>query len=434
MNWVANHFDFVIGGLIVRTYNSNDAWTNYVDSAYVYSNQIYSTVKASATAHGFGYENALLHMNVDYQVPAGMPWQNLDQFDAFEQPSSLGSSGNPSTAINGAFLYNGSSFTDITANAYAGNQTLSIANELFLGYAEPFDQVNFQLSTAGAQSLTWNYWNGSAWVALALRSDSTHSLAQSGQVLFTPPSNWAPVSVNGSMSKYWVQASVNGTGASAVISKIYGDNWLAQASGSNNCRGWSSSDPNRINVGFGNLEYNPTPPVGSTAHFRYQARVTGVWAPNSNFGNPNSSYWSEVLEDEALALHSSTSPGAIIFDDGGTAPSPLSPSSSIETYTDLGTAAGSWVGDAAQNYANVVAGLHSALGLQYRVGVNTAYQIISLAGDWALDEQATLAWRDGDAPVVYGSVGSGAAVATTYDSFLAANNKLGYRRNDGDLE
>jgi Malectin domain len=424
MNWVSHRFDFVIGGsLDPRPYNSNDTWTNYVDSAYVYSNQIYTTVKSSASARGFNYEDALLHMNVDYQVTSGMSWENLDQFDAFEQPSSLGSSGNPSTAVNGAFLYSSGVYKDVTAQSYIGTQPLSIAQELFLGYAEPFDQVNFQVSTAGTQTITWNYWNGSAWTNLPIRSDSTKSLAQSGQVLFTPPSNWSATTLNGSKSKYWVQATVSGTGSSAVISKIYGDNWLAQSSGSNNCRGWNSTSATLVNAGLGNLEYNPTPPAGATARFRYQARVTGVWAPNSNFGNPNNSHWAQVLEDEALALQGTGSPNAIIFDDGGTAPAPVVPASSIETYTDLGTAAGTWVGDAAEAYSAVAADLHTTLGSQYRVGVNTDYQLISLAGDWSLDEQAALTWRQGDAPVVFNSVGSGDTTGVTYDSFLAANNK-----------
>ena len=195
-----------------------------------------------------------------------------------------------------------------------------------------------------------------------------------------------------------------------------------------NCRGWNSTNANRVNVGMGNLEYNPTPPAGSTARFRYQARVTGVWAPNSNFGNPanvqnGSSSWSQVIADEALALYpNSSSPEGIMFDDGGTAPTPISPSTSIEPYTDLGTAAGTWVQDAATAYSDVVKSLHATLGSQYRVGVNTAYQIISLLGDWSLDEQASMAWRSGDASINVGSVGSGMTEGTSYDSFLPANN------------
>jgi hypothetical protein len=431
MNWVAHRFDFVIGGsLDPRTYNANDSWTSYVDSTFVYSNEIYTTVKSSAAAHGFTYEDSLLHMNTDYQVSSGMTWQNLDQFDAFEQPSSIGSSGTPSTAVHGAFLYDGSAYTDITASAYTGTNHITVADEIFLGYAEPFDQVNFTIATAGSKSVAWKYWNGSAWESLTLRSDSTSSLSASGQVLFAPPSNWAPTVVNGSMSKYWVQATVSGAGTSPIVSKIYGDNWLV-TSGSNNCRGWNSTSNTLVNVGLGNLEYNPTPPTGTTARFRYQARVTGIWAPNSNFGNPGNiqngtSTWSQVLEDKALELATSaSSPNGVMFDDGGTEPTPVSPSSSIEPYTDLGSGAGTWVEQAAAVYSDVVTKLHGVLGSTYRVGVNSSYQLVSLGGDWTLDEQASLSWREGDSPINFDSVGSGYTEGTTYGSFLSANDSNG---------
>ena len=42
----------------------------------------------------------------------------------------------------------------------------------------------------------------------------------------------------------------------------------------------------RVNVGLGPLEYNPNPPAGATARFRYQARFGGAWAMNLQFGNP----------------------------------------------------------------------------------------------------------------------------------------------------
>ena len=184
----------------------------------------------------------------------------LDQFDAFEQPSSAGT-GSPANAVHGAFLYNGSTYTDITASAYTGTNSISL-DQLLLGYAEPFDQVNFNVATAGSKSVTWQYWNGSAWTALTLTSDGTSSLAQSGQVLFTPPSSWEPTAINGSQVKYWVKATMGATGTTPVVSKIYGDNWLL--SGSKNCRGWSSTDSHRVNVGLGNLE---------TIRLRPRARV-----------------------------------------------------------------------------------------------------------------------------------------------------------------
>ena len=106
-----------------------------------------------------------------------------------------------------------------------------------------------------------------------------------GAVKFNPPSNWKPTVVNGSRSKYWVRMSVTGATTSPVLSKVFGDDWFSHY-GTNNCRGWNKTDSHRINVGLGNLEYNPTPPATATARFRYQARATGSWAHNYTFMNP----------------------------------------------------------------------------------------------------------------------------------------------------
>ena len=415
MSWLAQRFDFVIGGSVdPRPYNSNDIWTTYVDSAFVYSNQMYSTVKTSALSHGFFYEDSLLHMNQNYQVTSSLGWQGLSQFDAFE-PS----------AVNGVFLLSGTQYTDITANSYDGAHLLTVSDRLLLGYAEPFDQVNFNVSTGGTQTVSWQYWNGTQWSALTPSSDSSASLSTTGQVLFAPPSNWSPTSVNGSRVKYWVQATVSGTGTSPVISKIYGDDWIAH-NGSNNSRGWSASDSNRVNIGLGNLEYNPTPPTTASAKFRYQARMTGVWAANANFGNPGNIQsgartWALVLEDEARSQYvNSSSPNGIMFDDGLTVPAPISPTGSIGTFTDLG--AGTWNDNGLAVYSNLVADLHSTIGPQFQVGSNTPFQMFASLGDWSLDEQAVMTSKNGMAPI---ALGSGQNPGQTYDAYLPANNPNG---------
>jgi hypothetical protein len=44
-------------------------------------------------------------------------------------------------------------------------------------------------------------------------------------------------------------------------------------------RGWCASC-NHVNTGLGNLEYDPNPPAGQSAHFRYQARASGYGTHN----------------------------------------------------------------------------------------------------------------------------------------------------------
>jgi hypothetical protein len=354
-----------------------------------------------------------------------------------------------------------------------------------LGYAEPFDEVNFQLSTPATDAnVSWEYWNGNQWASLTPYQDGTLSgsqrLSRSGKVLFTPPSDWAASVQSGTRSKWWVRIAVSGSGT-PVASRIYGDNWLAptrplsnlvlpgsvlvgassrfssismdvnvpRAGGTvrwqywagttwkdltvddgtnqltqngtisfatpsdwtaasfggepsnwwlicrvtsppNNVtryptvtgringevaqswqqsRGWDPSDPARVNVGSGALEYNPHPPAGASARFRYQGRALGIWANNNFFLNPgdvqNDERTTSSMVVDRVADRLAAGWNGLIVDNGNGVPTISTPYNwqdftemAGKNYLDENTAAytqiGSYMRSLSPDYANYV--------------------------------------------------------------------------------
>ncbi len=418
---MATHFDYLIDGeLNMAPYLNGSYWAKYLESSFLYAPQVYPFNHDVATSNGFPIpENMLLHINQDYTVGSGYAWQGLDQFDYFEQPGYLNDgSGATSAAINGAFTLAAGVYTDVTAKLYTGAYQITIANTLLLGYAEPFDLVNVNvLNGQSGGTVTWQYWNGQ-WNTLAPSSDTTNSLATSGTMQFTPPGDWIPTIVNGSRSKYWIQAVVAGATSNPVLSRVYGDNWLSQ-SGTNNIRGWSATDPNRVNIGMGNLEYNPTPPPTATARFRYQARATGIWAPNAMFGNPadvqnNQNTWAASrlanFKNEYAAV--GLSYNSAFLDDGGAQPTIVSPVLPIESLSDLGLNL-TWNASAGAMLSTVRSEIQSIYGSNFQVGINESSNgSVAMLGDFSLDE------------LVWGAPLTGNIPYTSLDAYLPATNPL----------
>jgi len=92
----------------------------------------------------------------------------------------------------------------------------------YFGGAVPFCELALNISatvaTYGADSITWEYWDGAAWSALTIVQDQTDAddadgdrpFQQDGAIHFIPPSDWAAVEVN-SQSAYWIRARCNAT-------------------------------------------------------------------------------------------------------------------------------------------------------------------------------------------------------------------------------
>lgn len=124
----------------------------------------------------------------------------------------------------------GGTFADIatiSAEAgYASNYQLFPDTEaendaVYFGGVSPFGVLKIDVDTVatyGADSLAWEYWNGSAWTALTIIYDHTDSTAQDGlrsfqrdgHIIFSAPTDWASVEVD-SQAGYWIRARCNAT-------------------------------------------------------------------------------------------------------------------------------------------------------------------------------------------------------------------------------
>ena len=114
---------------------------------------------------------------------------------------------------------NGSVYTDLSTalNAPKGSPVAPFAtspdvgDSLYIGGDGTFDAFYIDVSTAGSGlSATWQYYNGSSWVALTTTLDQTSNGQTSGLVTFSTPSDWAATAINNSTA-FYIRLYLNST-------------------------------------------------------------------------------------------------------------------------------------------------------------------------------------------------------------------------------
>ncbi len=113
---------------------------------------------------------------------------------------------------------------DRTATVQAGTAVTILsatANNGYLVYGvKPFNKVTFTMSTtATIGTVTYEYWNGSAWAAFTPTTLPTYNVAASTSLIFTAPSDWAVgdgTEVGGSVLYYTIRV-LDTAGASGNI-------------------------------------------------------------------------------------------------------------------------------------------------------------------------------------------------------------------------
>lgn len=374
--WMSEHFDMIIGGGDAGDPHGTNPtkvyWTAYVDFAHIYNTEMYR-LQDSAVANSFDMESMLIHSSIDMQYTSGAQFQNINRFDAFE-PLYNG------TRVAGVFTDVGGTFADVTAT-----NPVTVSDTLYVGYQSPFDQMNFTIITARVGgSVAYEYWNGSAWTALTTGfSDGTSGLTSTGQVYFYPPSNWTqrtltvnvstPQPIVTTNSKYWIRVVVTGESTSPAYSTVLGDDW-AVASGSNTLRGWDAAASGRINVGTP-LEYNPSPPAGSTAKFKYQSRVTFIGI-NVVYGNPSYNpggvnAWGKFMQEEVSRQITVDNPfdGAFFDDQGQTATNSIASPANPSAYFDYNQGS-TWLTEVTASAVAAETYLKAEHGSNFSVGGN----------------------------------------------------------------
>jgi len=120
-------------------------------------------------------------------------------------------SGLPTAAIQD----DGGVFTDQTTAANQANTLLmnllpspaTIGDNYLWGHVEKFGKLKLDINTAGTGgfTITWEYWNGATWAALANVTDGTSSfsIAGLGYIEFDIPGDWATTTINTTQGPYY---------------------------------------------------------------------------------------------------------------------------------------------------------------------------------------------------------------------------------------
>ncbi len=223
---------------------------------------------AFALANGIDPESAFYH------VAAATPYSGTS-------PSSLPVEWFWSVAVG-----SGSSWADVTAQARrtaAGGVTFGGAGQsVVIGYPEKFREVNVDLLSGAA-----NGWAGAveyptqvdaagnptAWATLNLLTDTTAGLHRSGQMLFDPPADWKPASVNGPARLYYVRVRTTAAGTAPLAADVLAEDYTGAGNGSSGVVPAFDYAADTNHDGYlSNAEYAHAAP-GKTARFAYQGRA-----------------------------------------------------------------------------------------------------------------------------------------------------------------
>jgi len=95
----------------------------------------------------------------------------------------------------------------------SGRGDITVNDDYYFGSAQTFDGITLKIGTAGVGTwtITWEYYNGSAWAALAGVTDGTvgfTAAAGDHDVVFTRPADWATVAIGG-LTQYFIRGRVS---------------------------------------------------------------------------------------------------------------------------------------------------------------------------------------------------------------------------------
>ncbi|MDP3768719.1 MAG: hypothetical protein Q8S13_11950, partial [Dehalococcoidia bacterium] len=171
-----------------------------------------ATTGDTGTILDFNAARKLLWIRPDDPLAAG------DEFDNGAESYAIGAAADGDVVAK-CFQDDAGFFTDMTTevnNATANDvifpATEAISDALDFGFALKFSKLRLNVGTAGDATgvVVWEYWNGTAWVALAGVSDGTTGLETSGtnNLTFTVPTDWATTSISGSAQLYFVRVRI----------------------------------------------------------------------------------------------------------------------------------------------------------------------------------------------------------------------------------
>jgi len=174
-----------------------------------------------------------------------------------------------------AYADDGGAYTDETtgANEATGDDvtlvpaTAAQEDAYYIGHStDKFGRTDITITTQGnfVGTVTWEYWNGTAWAALAGVTDGTSNFSAAAatvSVTFTVPEAWAQCTVD-SVLAYWIRGRLSAvtSGGGATAGRIYCI--VEAASGT-----WTDDTTDYNDDGAGDVALLPAFPVENDAMY-----------------------------------------------------------------------------------------------------------------------------------------------------------------------
>jgi hypothetical protein len=253
-------------------------------------------------------------------------------------------------------VYQGASiWTDWTYQAHGGYPSgvafAAAGQSLALGYPDPFREINLTLASGAAAG--WSavleypttidsFGRPTVWAPLTALSNTTLGLTRSGQILFDPPPNWIPASINGSARLYFVRFRTTAGGTAPVASSILGRDYVgANGTTSGIIPAFDAAADLDHDGYLNNLEYARRGP-GLNARFLYESRAYyGNYGQMRFAANPSAGGFRNWAVNYSLQYLNSLPLATGLFMDNSGGKAPFNPGDVLEslTYyaTDYGT-------------------------------------------------------------------------------------------------
>jgi hypothetical protein len=160
--------------------------------------------------------------------------------------------------LDKVFRYDGAALVDHSAEADTEggapfDALVDVDDILYLGKNTRFKEVYADLAVNGSYTgLTWEYWDGDEWKALAVAGAGAN-LAADGPITFIPPADWARTAVNG-QNLYWIRVKFTAVTTAATVNCFRQNSHPERRLGSGprpGGRGRAASGPDRA---FGHRE------------------------------------------------------------------------------------------------------------------------------------------------------------------------------------
>jgi hypothetical protein len=255
-----------------------------------------------ADAHGVSRESAFYHVTAATPYSGGSP------------------SSQPVEWLWSVAVGAGTSWADRTEQARRtslGGVTFGGAGQsLVAGYPELFRELDVTLlsGASGGWQAALEYptqvdaaGNPIAWAPLPVLTDTTAGLARSGQVMFDPPADWKPASINGSAPLYFVRFRTIAAGTAPTAGSLFGADYTGAGSGTSGIIPAFDYAADTDHDGYlNNAEYVHAA-AGLTARFAYQSRALYGGYGEMRFatvpGSPDLRAWATGEYARLLAAH-----------------------------------------------------------------------------------------------------------------------------------